>query len=477
MNGRTLWAKMREMAIPVLAAGMLLLAIVALPGSAGATVISASPIDFAAPEQSVFNGAVATFTDDNPSAGPADFTTTIDWGDGTPTTVGTLGFSSDAFVVLGQHTYADEGTFTLTVTISDVSPGTGTATVHPTGTINEADVLSGTGTSFSAPSGVSFTTTAATFHDSLTSAAAADFTATIDWGDATTSGGTITGGGGSFQVSGTHTYASTGTFTVSVTLADDAPGAATATATSTAHVAGSGVAVTGTNVSAQEGMAFNGTVATFSDSDTSKTAASFTSTIAWGDGTTTAGTITGSSGSFTVSGQHTYADEGSFTTTVTVTEIGPGGATGSGSGTATVADTDVLSGTPGTVSAQAATSFTGIVATFTDTNTTNVASDFAATIDWGDGTTSAGTVAGGGGTFNVSGTHTYAAAGTFTVTVTLADDAPGTATATAASTANVTAGVVTIPTLDLRGLLALGLALLGAAFSVMKTRRPRRHVG
>jgi hypothetical protein len=472
MDGRTLWVKMREMAVPVLVAGMLLLAIVALPGSAGATVISASPIDFAAPEQSVFNGPVATFTDDNPNASPADFTTTIDWGDGTPVTAGTLGFSSAAFVVIGQHTYADEGTFKVTVTISDVAPGTGTATVNPTGTINEADVLSGTGTSFSAPSGVSFTTTVATFHDSLTSAVATDFTATINWGDATTSAGTIVGGGGSFQVSGSHTYASTGTFTVTVTLADDAPGTATATATSTAHVAGSGVAVTGTSFSTPEGTPRNGTVATFSDSDTSKTAASFTATLNWGDGTPlTAGTIIGSSGSFTVTGQHTYADEGSFTTTVMVTETGPGGATGSGSGTATVTESDVLSGTPVTVSAQAATSFTGIVATFTDAYTGNAPSDFAATIDWGDGTTSAGTVTGGGGTFNVSGTHTYAAAGTFTVTVTLADDAPGTATATVASTANVTAGLVTIPTLDLRGLLALGLALLGAAFYLLRARR------
>ena len=37
----------------------------------------------------------------------------------------------------------------------------------------------------------------------------------------------------------------------------------------------------------------------------------FTATINWGDGTTTAGTVIGSNGSFTVAGGHTYADEGS----------------------------------------------------------------------------------------------------------------------------------------------------------------------
>jgi hypothetical protein len=49
-------------------------------------------------------------------------------------------------------------------------------------------------------------------------------------------------------------------------------------------------------------------------------------------------------------------------------------------------------------------------------------------------------VSGSSGTFTVSGSHTYASAGTDTVSVTLSDDAPGTATATATSTANITTG-------------------------------------
>ncbi|HLX07177.1 MAG TPA: hypothetical protein VKY89_04875, partial [Thermoanaerobaculia bacterium] len=65
----------------------------------------------------------------------------------------------------------------------------------------------------------------------------ADFTATINWGDSGTSAGTVSGGSGTFTVSGTHTYATNGTFTVTVTLTDDPPGTATATATSTANVA------------------------------------------------------------------------------------------------------------------------------------------------------------------------------------------------------------------------------------------------
>src|SRR5262249_6738011 len=306
---------------------------------------------------------------------------------------------------------------------------------HPS-TVSSAGSLPGAPTSLSPPAGVSFTTTVATFMDSLPSAVPGDFTATIDWGDMTTSAGTVSGGGGSFQVSGTHTYAGAGTFPVQVTLSDDAPGTATATVTSTAHVA-SGLAVTAVDFSTPEAAAFNGTVATFSHSDTAKTPASFTTAINGGDGTAPrAGTVSGGSGSFTVSGQHTYGDEGSFTFTVTVTETGPGGATSTASGTATVSETDALSRTPVAVSPQPGVPFPGIVATFTDTNTANVASDFVATIDWGDGNTSPGTVAGGGGSFTVSGTHAYAASGPFTITVTLAEDPPGTATATVASSAN-----------------------------------------
>jgi len=459
------WCK----SIPVFAAGLFL---ILAAGRAGATVITAFPVDFSSPEQSDFNGAVATFTDDNPAAGVGDFTATIDWGDGSPVTAATaIGFSSEAFVVIGDHTYADEGVFSAKVTISDVSPGTGTASVTATGTITEADVLSGTPRTFSAPPGVSFTTTVATFSDTLTTAVASDFSATINWGDATTSAGTVTGGGGTFQVSGTHTYASSGTFPVVVTLLDDPPGTATAAVTSTANVA-AGLSVTAVNFTTPEHAAFNGTVANFSDSNTNLTAGSFVATINWGDGTSSAGTVIGSAGVFSVNGQHTYADEGSFTFTVTVTEIGGGGLTASASGTATVTESDVLSGTPVVFAPQQAIPFTGTVATFTDTDTANVASDFTATINWGDGNTTAGTVSGGGGTFTVSGTHTYATAGSFPVIVTLADDPPGTATATTTSTANVSAAPVqAIPALDFRGLFALALALAGAAFYLL--RRPR----
>jgi hypothetical protein len=444
------------------------------PASAGATVITTFPVDFTAAEGTAFNGAVATFEDDNSAATPADFTATIDWGDASPTTAGTIFASSAAFTVIGQHTYADEGSFTVTVTISDVSPGTGTATATDTATVTESDSLSGTGVSFAALAGTSFTTTVANFTDTFTGNVPGDFTATIDWGDATVSAGTVTGGGGAYSVSGTHTYAGSGTFSVTVTLSDDAPGTATAQVTSTAHVAGAGLNAFPVTFAATEGTAFNGVVATFTDSRGGALPADFTASINWGDGAMTAGTITANGGGvFSVSGTHTYADEGSFSVPVQVTD-NVSMLTANTTSTANVAEGDALTGHPVTFAATAGIPFTGTVATFTDTFTGNVPADFTALIFWGDATVTPGTVTGGGGTFSVSGTHTYAAAGAYTVGVDLADDAPGTAAATATSTANVAAApIAAVPTLDWRGLAALTLALAGAALLLLRKTRAR----
>src|SRR5580704_11370521 len=57
------------------------------------------------------------------------------------------------------------------------------------------------------------------------------------------------------------------------------------------------------------------------------------------------------------------------------------------------------------------------VASFTDANLTDTASAFTATIDWGDGTTTTGTVVGSNGSFTVDGGHTYADEGFPTATV------------------------------------------------------------
>jgi PKD repeat protein len=403
-------------------------------------------------EGAAFSGAVATFT--SPDNGP--FTATIDWGDGATTTVSgssiSGGPSPATFTVNGTHTYADEATDTVNVTIRDTSDsGTGTAT--GTATAAEADTLTaGTPETPTATAGATFTGAVATFIDTgYATNLGSDFTATINWGDGTSSTGstvTVTETSGTLTVTGSHVYATAGPETATVHLSDDAPGtvtgSATATITVTAAPSNTLTPVGTISISATEGTTFSSTaVATFTESATSVPASDFTATVNWGDGTSSTESVSGTGGTLTVAGSHVYADElTAGTATVVLTQTTAGTATGTATGTANVAEADTLTpGTPVTAGTQGNT-FSGTVATFTTSYTGNVAGDFTATINWGDGSTS--TVSGSSitltnGTLTVTGSHVYAATGAHTVTVHLNDDPPGTATATASATVTITA--------------------------------------
>src|SRR5262249_18526922 len=64
----------------------------------------------------------------------------------------------------------------------------------------------------------------------------------------------------------------------------------------------------GFDFDATAGAPFQGAVATFSNADPFGSSASYSATITWGDGSTSAGVITAiGSGTFQVSGPHTYA--------------------------------------------------------------------------------------------------------------------------------------------------------------------------
>jgi hypothetical protein len=208
--------------------------------SANATVITATPQNFTfAAGTPLTNQTVASFTDSNNAAVAGSFTATINWGDAT-TSAGTI-TGGPTFVVSGNHTYAAGGTFTVSVTISDVAPGLGNATATETAT--SSTVITATPHNFSFAAGTPLTNqTVASFTDSNAAAVAGSFTATINWGDGTTTPGAITGGP-TFVVSGNHTYAVSGTFTVSVTISDVAPGLGSATATDTAISVSSAVPV------------------------------------------------------------------------------------------------------------------------------------------------------------------------------------------------------------------------------------------
>ncbi|HVC92094.1 MAG TPA: DUF4214 domain-containing protein, partial [Pirellulales bacterium] len=60
---------------------------------------------------------VATFTDGDGSSPAGDFGAMIDWGDGV-TSFGDVSLSSGTYTVSGSHTYGDEGTYSLSVSIT-----------------------------------------------------------------------------------------------------------------------------------------------------------------------------------------------------------------------------------------------------------------------------------------------------------------------------------------------------------------------
>jgi hypothetical protein len=167
----------------------------------------------------------------------------------------------------------------------------------------------------------------------------------------------------------------------------------------------------------------------FSDADPNGTASDYKATVTWGDGAVedsvhnaaTVQVVAHSGGGFDVVGSHTYQEEATgLSFQVQVQDLG-GAATISASTAINVADA-ALSGQSMTVSAIAGAPFSGTVMTFTDLGgaEANDGSHYSVTLNWGDQTpTTMGTLTFSGGVFTVSGNHTYAAAGPYTLTGTL----------------------------------------------------------
>ena len=302
-----------------------------------------------------------------------------------------------------------------------------------------------------------------------------EFTATIDWGDGSPqSAGAISAGGsaGQLVVSGDHTYAAPGTFDVFVEIDDTSPGTASATVDSTANVA-EGIAVHGTLSGATEGTPLNGV----SRRSAIRCQASARRTSPPRSTGATARRCAparsrDSNGSFSVAGSHTYADEApSVSVVVTVTHTQTSVA-GSATMTFSVADADVLSGTPVGIDATPGTPWSGTVARFADAFTGSAASEFTATIDWGDGGAPVVGIVGAGGSagaFVVTGAHTYAAPGTFDVRVHLAEVTSGGASANVVSAATV-AAVPPPPPAPGKGVADVGVRLAGRRASLPARR-------
>ena len=394
---------------------------------------------------------VANFFDPNLTDTASAFTATIDWGDGTATTTGTVTGANGSFTVDGGHTFMSEGFFNATVTIVRTADNSQLVLGAPVEVTGDDTLTGSSAATITGNPNVALTdVVVATFSDSNTITPANDFTTAIDWGDGTTTTGTLTGSNGSFTVTGSHTYAAAGGYTVTTFMNDIVPDTAVGVATTQAEI-GFGGTETLNAATATVAIPANTTLANFADV-ASDPSADYTATIDWGDGSavvTGNGTVSGSNGQYTVTSNspHTYADFGDFTITVTVTNTADS-AVAVMSGTVAVADGNVFSGAGVAINGNPNQALNNVeVATFTDQDTATLASQLFATVNWGDGTTSAGTVLGSGGTFSVDGSHTYAAGGSYTTTVTIGDDPPGTSTGVGSGTATINlAGQVVLNT-------------------------------
>jgi hypothetical protein len=183
--------------------------------------------------------------------------------------------------------------------------------------------ITASGATFSAIEGKPFDGTVATFTAGDPLATAADFSASISWGDGGSSAGTVSASGAGFAVSAGHTYAEEGTYQVNVSVAEIADVSNSAVAHSVASV-GDGPITASPACEATSLRSYDGRAATFSDAaGTYGSAADFSATIHWGDGTSTAGTISAlSGGAYAVGGVHNYATVGRFTIATSITDVG-----------------------------------------------------------------------------------------------------------------------------------------------------------
>jgi RHS repeat-associated protein len=250
-----------------------------------------------------------------------NYSATIHWGDGTSNKVS----GSDSFPVeqfISSHVYAVDGSYSVTV-VTDINNAT-LATQSVTLQVQNVAPILGALANLSANEGSSvafqFTASDPGIQDTLT--------ATIHWGDGTTSTVTPTPSSSQFQFNTTHTFPDNGTFQVQVTLSD---GSDTVTSTTTAEVANVAPSFATENLTGVVGQALNVAPILISDpgfNSTNSNVETFTASIDWGDGsgiqpTAITDYVAGKAGMPTTANLglvHTYASVGQFTVLVTVSD-------------------------------------------------------------------------------------------------------------------------------------------------------------
>jgi PKD repeat protein len=180
-------------------------------------------------EGGTFSAHVATFSDGNPNGTLSDYSATISWGDNASSPGAISPDGQGGYIVSGSHMYAEEGSYNVTVTITDDGGSTTSATTLAA--VADA-TISASGTQLSEKHDVTFKATIATLTDADPGGAAADYSGSIGWGDGTTTAcpssvcSFVRQANGSFALSASHKYSKKGRYTVTINL-KDAGGATT----------------------------------------------------------------------------------------------------------------------------------------------------------------------------------------------------------------------------------------------------------
>jgi large repetitive protein len=358
-------------------------------------------------------GTLIDLTGSKTDPGTAD-THTFDW---------TVTKNGDAYAASTGSSFSftpdDDGTYVVTLTVTDDDGGVGTAT-KPINVTNVAPVV--TATPVSGAEGSLVTETA-----SFTDAGTADtHECSIDWGDdSLATAGAVVETNGSGTCEGSHTYADDEAYTITVTVTDDDgdTGSDTDTATIT-NVAPANINLTAAPATINENASIT-LSGSFTDPGVLDT---HTVVINWGDGSSNT-TLNLPAGVLEFETTHQYLDDNPTNTAsddhtiqVTVTDK-DGGSDSVETGVTVNNVAPVITSVTGPAGPLALGTSASVNVQFTDVGSQDT---HTCTFAWDDGTPNTTVPASGG---SCTGTHTYAAAGVYAVTVTVTDDDEGSDTA------------------------------------------------
>jgi cyclophilin family peptidyl-prolyl cis-trans isomerase len=205
---------------------------ISVPVAVGDKRILTKAVSFTtAPGVGLVSQVVGTYVDSDPRGSIADFTASVNWGDGTPLTNGIVGRDLTTpgrahYQVTASHTYPYEGTFSVLVEFTGNKGAK--ARLRSTAIVSSAPITA-VGTVFKVTSATATNRVVATFSDAAPGQPS-DYSAQVSWGDGRISDGQIRRTPeGVFQVVGSHTFLDPENFAIGVRVRKTALGSASDT--------------------------------------------------------------------------------------------------------------------------------------------------------------------------------------------------------------------------------------------------------